>query len=681
MKARLNPIPVSVLRYQLLPFVLSSGIASWACAPGNSGEATTSSGSSSSTTSSSASSSSGGNNDPAWGPVTAVPTSLSLSAATPDGYWPGVALTRIRTSRDGVLLATTTTLSASGYRLFRSDDDGTTWTRVGSPGILAATVDFCLAAGNADNIFHVLSPDVVVATGDGGATWETVTLPESFRGAVASLACHPDDPDVLLLGDSGGVAWQSTNRGVTWTALALPLSGGAVVAISVGAGGRPYVLRDQTLFSLADDGTTWTSVANIVAPPVVAHPLVERVVYATRYGDIIRSTDDGQNWTTSLGIGTAEVVEITPTEDGTSVFTRTAREGVYKSVDGGDSFQRFDGDLQPVWPAEIPDHELGALGLTPNAVILSSWAGTRVSSPESPAWEDASHGLPIMPLTDMEIVGTTVLAVSSDGRLHRRAQTSTTFAPVTTTPPTFLVGLGARNVLSPVVESPGSVWATGAGAWRSSNSGQTWQQGDAGLPDVVYALASAARNPLIAFAATDAGVYKTINGNAWVPTSTGLPGSKRARWIWSSPHEFELLFVTLVDDGWHVSRDGGRTWTAVNTARQVQQMVAHPTQANLLIAAAREGVLISEDEGHTWTQTMTFDPEDDVLSLTVDPLGAHHVWMSLVGRGLMASGDGGRRWTAVETEVDNPEFARIRFLGDGTVYLAGGDGIFTTSVP
>jgi photosystem II stability/assembly factor-like uncharacterized protein len=50
------------------------------------------------------------------------------------------------------------------------------------------------------------------------------------------------------------------------------------------------------------------------------------------------------------------------------------------------------------------------------------------------------------------------------------------------------------------------------------------------------------------------------------------------------------------------SRDGGRSWTpTVDVEADVHQVLAHPTRADVVLAAAYEGFGISRDGGDTWT--------------------------------------------------------------------------------
>jgi hypothetical protein len=79
------------------------------------------------------------------------------------------------------------------------------------------------------------------------------------------------------------------------------------------------------------------------------------------------------------------------------------------------------------------------------------------------------------------------------------------------------------------------------------------------------------------------------------------------------------------------STDGGLTWRpTIDIDRDVHQVCAHPTQPDLVIAAAAVGLCISRDAGATWTieqqglhalhcSAVAFGRNDIFVSVATDP--------------------------------------------------------------
>ena len=114
-------------------------------------------------------------------------------------------------------------------RIFRSDDDGATFTQMGFGSGADSVLNYCDIQCTYDNVVEVdpSNPDIVYAAGeytytnspqlggiyistDGGEDWQTlgVDLHPDFH----ALAFQPNDPAHVVIGNDGGV-WESPDRG------------------------------------------------------------------------------------------------------------------------------------------------------------------------------------------------------------------------------------------------------------------------------------------------------------------------------------------------------------------------------------------------------------------------------------------------------------------------------------
>ncbi len=153
-------------------------------------------------------------------------------------------------------------------------------------------------------------------------TWVNVG-PSNVGGRVTSLALDPNDPDHIWLGSANGGVWTSTDNGSSWTP----------------------VFDDQTALSIG---------------AIAAHPSDSNTVYVGTGEDngggfsypgegVFKTTDGGVTWT-HLGLGDTRRIgriAIDPVDPervfvaaGGSIFVKDSNRGVYRSSDGGLSWER-----------------------------------------------------------------------------------------------------------------------------------------------------------------------------------------------------------------------------------------------------------------------------------------------------------------------------------------------------
>lgn len=102
------------------------------------------------------------------------------------------------------------------------------------------------------------------------------------------------------------------------------------------------------------------------------------------------------------------------------------------------------------------------------------------------------------------------------------------------------------------------------------------------------------------------GVYKTIDGGAhWTPIDDGLTNadgtiSSVVNGLWLDPAKPSVLLAATEFGGTFRSTDGGRSWRNVDASESTRFSQAGAT----LYLASRRGVLMSTDDGATWTTSL-----------------------------------------------------------------------------
>ena len=285
--------------------------------------------------------------------------------------------------------------------------------------------------------------------------------------------------------------------------------------------------------------------------------------------------------------------------------------------------------------------------------------------------------------------------------------------------------------------TPGTVYAgTGAGVFKSTNSGGSWAAANTGLTDLsIHALAIDPTAPTTLYAGTYAAVFKSTNsGGTWVAANTGLTDrSSRVGHRSYGPHHplrrdvrrglqvHELRWLLgrrqhrpdgpvhprpghRSHDPHHpLRRDGtrgvfkstnsGGSWAAANTGLtdlRVRALAIDPTTPTTLYAGTDAGVFKSTNSGGTWAAASTGLGNLGVQALAIDPrtpatlyAGSHSgvggaLWKST---GVFKSTDSGGTWVAANAGLTNVSVQALAIdpTTAATVYAGTDAGVFKST--
>jgi photosystem II stability/assembly factor-like uncharacterized protein len=330
-----------------------------------------------------------------------------------------------------------------GLFLLRSEDGRATWKVDGPllPGwsVYHATVD------PRDGVLYAATKNFVYGTtvhrsGDLGKSWERADelgLPED-SGLQLEAAWHLEpgrasEPDILWLGGDPGVLFRSDDRGKTWEVNRPLLEHPTREKWQPGAGGmccHSIQITDGTMyiaisaagsFRSEDDGQTWTPINNSVAaeflpdqfPEVgqcvhklLVHPKRPERLWQQNHCGVYRSDDRGDSWERLDGNGLPsgfgfplaldhddpDVAYVIPEQSQEHHFTAEGRLGVYRTGDGGASWELVSNGLpDQAWVAVLREgfayDEAGLYFGTQNGSI---WTAPRGGE----HWSEAVRDLP-----------------------------------------------------------------------------------------------------------------------------------------------------------------------------------------------------------------------------------------------------------------------------------------------
>jgi len=204
-----------------------------------------------------------------------------------------------------------------------------------------------------------------------------------------------------------------------------------------------------------------------------------------------------------------------------------------------------------------------------------------------------------------------------------------------------LAGQDAMNLARP---TSSTVWAAGHNVLaRSVDGGSTWLDvASAGLPSLdVHGFAVAASNPKEAFAAiAGAGLYRsTDDGESFEQVSAEVGPNVMALAVAPDGR----VLAGDMQRGLLSSADNGKTWSRLHDA-QVMGLAVNPGDSSRVLAGG-PGVLLSTDGAKSWRQVLDVpDGAGPVAWSASDPDVAFAVGFD---RLLYRTGDGGETWAPV----------------------------------
>lgn len=253
--------------------------------------------------------------------------------------------------------------------VWESDDNGEAWAplslNIGNNNmVVSLAVDpgdpHILWAGIADAIGA--QPINVMRSIDGGLTWLDKTPPHANPMTCTGIAADPNHSDtvVAVFGNalSGGEVWVTMDGGLTWTdrSAGLPANPLRTVAFDgeklLIGGGVNFGSQDVGLYMSTDMGASWQALHDMTWPlkvvtDIAVDPGNPQTILATTDGaGVNRSTDGGATWEIGIG-GTAGMAAQSLRYDPSiqNLYLATTSLGVFRSVDGGENFLASGGGM------------------------------------------------------------------------------------------------------------------------------------------------------------------------------------------------------------------------------------------------------------------------------------------------------------------------------------------------
>ncbi len=523
-------------------------------------------------------------------------------------------------------------IGAAGGGVWRSTDGGGTWQSLGDD--LLSLVSGSLALDERTGTLYYGTGDHgagtygagVLRSHDGGATWISSNGWDSERnkpqfrlGTTPRILLHPDDPQTIFLARSSGL-WRSTDGGDSW----FRLVGGVAtdVAIHPDNPSRMFLALGRNLGS-AGNG-------------------------------VYRSDDGGNTWGRVAGLPFGEEIgrislAVAPSNGAVvyAVLVRSQNQqlrGVYRSVDGGDSWNGLPA------PLSLFDSNGRGHGFFDNFVAVDPRDANVAYLGGVELWKTINGGL------------VWVLLSLVDQRIIHEDQFSIAFKPAD--PDTVYIG-------------------NDGGIYKTTDGGATWASLNSGLPITqINSVAVHPQDPQIALAGTqDQGLIRFAGSSTWEQLFRGDAGA-----VMFDPVNPNIILTTKNLMRPRRSVDGGASFSDISAGIDPRDrgafyppVVASPENPGFLYFGTHR-VWNSIDGGATWVPISPDLTDGGALTaLAVSPGSSSAIWAgSSDGRVHVSTGLGfwhsitglPRRWvTSILPDPRNPGVVYLTVSGFGTGHI------------
>lgn len=559
--------------------------------------------------------------------------------------------------------------------LLRSADDGATWER-----FLPEEVEEWLRYDPFD--FHpAVNPDEPEAVylgvsgnpgnNNGGGLFKYDCIAEEwtrfypYNLHVMAVAFDPDNPDHIYFGTREGAFYRTLDGGLTWSGPITVSTHIQEIAVDpfpnrngvhniwVATNGAGYI--GNGAFLSQDGGLTFQRVNNLLnsdawVNAIAIHPTISGTIWLATSDGGYFTNDNGLHWSPVPGnlpwvwsfvLQPDPTVPLDPAR--TRVYAATTR-GVYKSTDGGQTWQEANQGLSGVIPESLavnPQNPDEAYASTPSLGIVKTTDGGRNWHSLNIPFGEWRARMAVDPFNPHMIYvpcgwyeGYPCIRISLDGGMTHQ----TALLPRPEEIPAEW--WGRVMVIAPDPRQPGRILAGAAfeqytvsetyGAiYIRDNYTAEWRVVKV-LDGQVKYLYFDPHNPQRIYAATDAGLYRSENqGENWDRLNTPA-GLKHISLVTVHPERAEVIYIynwsapgeDISTQGIYISEDDGVTWAILTDeygnkvyGGPVWEMGFSPVGPRIFYIATFDGLYRSLDDGHTLTPVEGLPREANVQSL------------------------------------------------------------------
>ena len=460
-------------------------------------------------------------------------------------------------------------------------------------------------------------------------------------GDVRSLAFDPEFPDRLYLGTSAGQIYISNDRGMTWQ--------------------RTARLGDR------DD---------YVLDNIAVDPGNTRTIYAAAWsvenhfvGDLFKSTDGGQTWSTIPGMHGKSIraLALAPSDPRTLVVG--ALDGVFRSRDAGRTWEL----ISPKEHPEIRNIESVAVDpKDPQIIYAGTWHLPWKTEDGGRTWHSIKKGM----IDDSDVfsiivdpIQTNVVYASACSGIYKSENAGALFRKIQGIP------FSARRtrVLAQDPVNQNVVYAgTTEGLWKTTDAGATWSRTtDKNI--IINDVLIDPRDPRRVMLATDrSGVLASVDGGNNFRASNRGFAHRQVAALLVDRNDSSTLYAGVINDkdfgGVFISHDAGASWRQISAGLGGRDVfILRQGQNGEIIAGTNRGVFQLLESAGKWvplnatmteiqrkvkapgsarksTRYITSVVKGELKARVTDMRLGENAWIITTTAGLFTSTDRGQSW-------------------------------------
>jgi len=510
----------------------------------------------------------------------------------------------VRRLANGDLLA-----AGSAPGLFRSTDEGASWTEVPNPS--TGTLR-CLDLAPSGRLDAAGDEGVAIRSTDGGLTWS------SMGPGVGSINAQHWASDLSGWVVGRDVAHHTTDGGESWTqAVDLDFFGFRDIYFSEPH--RGFITADFGYWETLDGGATWTHVDLFTSPlyrraTLVLDPQHWLVINSGEGAELFETTDGGSTWHMLHFKWTLGFQDIARLPGGRVLISSTCGDLFY-SDDLGQTLTNAAENLDGDQPGPIY-----RMGRAPDGRL---YAANNLSTGDDETWLESQDGglswtrpetPPILPVAEMYFPRNDLGLVASYEAIQRSTDRGASWNAVVL-PNDHRAGAfsGSETFYVATHRTSG-----GGSVFRSTDDGVTWEPRGTGLGSTFQAwglhFVDDANGVVCGYSSSgDPAMYRTTNGGgSWTAMSTaGLPGFAVTTYWHNAQNGL------VASHNWGICRttNGGASWTQVSAVRTSMLSFRDPSNGVASTSSWNGELQRTTDGGATWESVPV--PMDDMVTCAI----------------------------------------------------------------
>ena len=536
---------------------------------------------------------------------------------------------------------------------------------------------------------------------DGGVTWKES---RELRGeAIHAMTQAVSDPSSLFVGSSNGV-WMSKNSGEDWTKVesgTMPVNVNSIEVdpkktstIYAGTSWRPYkstdsgkswrliksgMIDDSDIFAITvsprdqnhiiasacsgiyesvNGGEQWKKIQGIPSTSrrtraIVRNPSIPGAIYAGTTEGFWMSATGGKSWMMTTGRNIeVNSIAVHPDEPN-RIFIGTNNYGVMISTDGGKNFLPSNRSFTSRFTYSVTADVAEANRLYATTLNTAGAGGGFVffSADGGRTWTQ-SRGIDIdrvMPFSILQDRTTpTKLYMGTNLGIYQSIDRGVSWALIA--PPKIKKAPAKRSAKRKTPVKAKSV----------APKATTPPIGPIVVPVLtekvkMLSFTEDGKNGL--FAGTDNGLYRTYDiSKGWekLPFGEGLDTNVLV--VYANPLVPGTVWVGTATSGVIVSRDDGKSWTKIDATPAgvpISSIAGDPKRPNYMYIGSINSFYLSRDGGRTWSRRGGGLPLGNYTSIIINPNNTDEIFVSSAiesDGGIFYSDDAGNKWKRLDSK-------------------------------